>query len=450
MVAEPRATPTSTHPRQDDALLAAFGGLLRLLWAARVEPALLAPSAGLLAWLTLQVDWTPTDAAVTAGAPWLAVLAWGPSRRWVWRHLRRASVRRNVLAAIRTAGTFTTAQPRVLRVRELPGGHTVTIELPRGGTAADVERSSESIASALQARDVRVSRDAANARRVELLLVRRDVLAERVLAWPWAERERTSLWEPFPVGAGDDGQVVLLSLVERNLLLGGEPGGGKSGAVNLVCAASALDPEVELYLLDGKLVELAAWRGCATAYAGVSVAEANGLLRALRAEMEARYAWLLTEAKRKVVEGDGRGLVVVVVDELAHYLTNGTKDERTEFAEQLRDLVSRGRAAGIVVVAATQKPASDVVPTALRDLFSYRGALRCTTPQASDTILGSGWATQGFSAADIDPAARGVGLLLHEGGVPVRLRWCWLDDSTIAAIAGRAAEMRHATARERR
>jgi hypothetical protein len=34
----------------------------------------------------------------------------------------------------------------------------------------------------------------------------------------------------------------------------------------------------------------------------------------------------------------------------------------------------------------------------------------------------------GYSAAAIDPATRGVGLLLQEGGVPVRLRSCWLDD----------------------
>lgn len=201
-------------------------------------------------------------------------------------------------------------------------------------------------------------------------------------------------------------------------------------------------PEVDLYLLDGKLVELAAWRACAKAHAGVSVAEANALLRELREEMEARYAWLLEIGKRKVERGDGPGLAVVVVDELAHYLTTGTKEERAEFAELLRDLVSRGRAAGIVVIAATQKPSSDVVPTTLRDLFGYRWAFRCTTPQASDTILGAGWASTGFSATEVDPSARGVGFLLHEGGTPVRLRACWLDDDTIAEIATRAAGLR--------
>ena len=84
----------------------------------------------------------------------------------------------------------------------------------------------------------------------------------------------------------------------------------------------------------------------------------------------------------------------------------------------LRDVVARGRAAGIVVVAATQKPSVDVVPSSIRDLFGFRLALRCATKDASDTVLGSGWAAQGYSASDINGSTRGVGWLLSEGSVP--------------------------------
>jgi DNA segregation ATPase FtsK/SpoIIIE, S-DNA-T family len=83
-----------------------------------------------------------------------------------------------------------------------------------------------------------------------------------------------------------------------------------------------------------------------------------------------------------------------------------------------------------------------VVPTFLRDLFGFRWALRCSTPEASDTILGRGWASQGYSAAQVDPTARGVGLLLQEGGVPVRLRSCYLDDLDLAELARRAELLR--------
>jgi S-DNA-T family DNA segregation ATPase FtsK/SpoIIIE len=95
-----------------------------------------------------------------------------------------------------------------------------------------------------------------------------------------------------------------------------------------------------------------------------------------------------------------------------------------------------------VVLAATQKPASDVIPTSLRDLFGFRWAFRCSTPQASDTILGSGWASQGYSAASIDAANRGVGYLLHEGGTPVRMRACYLADEDLSVLAARAEALR--------
>ena len=108
----------------------------------------------------------------------------------------------------------------------------------------------------------------------------------------------------------------------------------------------------------------------------------------------------------------------------------------------MRDLVARGRAAGVIVCAATQKPGSDTVPTALRDLFGFRLALRCNTPQASDTILGQGWATAGADASTIPGGQRGVGYLLAEGDRPARVKGFYLDDDQVRAIAERAAGRR--------
>ena len=42
---------------------------------------------------------------------------------------------------------------------------------------------------------------------------------------------------------------------------------------------------------------------------------------------------------------------------------------------------------GIILVAATQRPSADVIPTRLRDIFGYRAAFRCTTDSSSDIIL---------------------------------------------------------------
>jgi S-DNA-T family DNA segregation ATPase FtsK/SpoIIIE len=222
------------------------------------------------------------------------------------------------------------------------------------------------------------------------------------------------------------------------VLLGGEPGAGKSGALALLLAAAALDPTVKLILFDGKLVELACWAGIADRSVGPDLQEAVEVLAEVQQELDRRLLTLLANRRRKITPALGLPLLVVVVDELAFYVAGPDRKLSAEFAGRLRDLVSRGRAAGVIVLAATQKPAAEVIPTSLRDLFGFRWALRCLTPQASDTVLGAGWASLGHTASAVDAADRGVGLLLAEGGMPVRLRACWLDDDQLAALAARA------------
>ena len=78
----------------------------------------------------------------------------------------------------------------------------------------------------------------------------------------------------------------------------------------------------------------------------------------------------------------------------------------------------------------------------LRDLFGFRLALRCNTPQASDTILGQGWASAGADASTIPGGQRGVGYLLAEGERPIRIKGFHLGDDDVAAIAERAAARR--------
>ena len=56
---------------------------------------------------------------------------------------------------------------------------------------------------------------------------------------------------------------------------------------------------------------------------------------------------------------------------------------------------------------------------------------RCTTDSSSDVVLGSGWASEGYTAADIDPLARGVGWLLSETGIPRRIKAAYLTDITV-------------------
>jgi S-DNA-T family DNA segregation ATPase FtsK/SpoIIIE len=112
------------------------------------------------------------------------------------------------------------------------------------------------------------------------------------------------------------------------------------------------------------------------------------------------------------------------------------------FSALLRDLVARGRAIGIIVVAATQRPSSDIIPTSLRDLFAWRGCFRTTNDSSSDIVLGHGWANRGWTANAISPGNQGLCLLIAEGGSPELIKVAWLDDDECAAIAAYAAELR--------
>jgi len=427
----------------DEVVEVIIGAVLRAIWAFRLELVLVGGAGAL--WFLAGQRFGEAGARAVLAALLVLVVAIGPIRRVVGRILRHARVRRQWARAVRSARISSLADrvPIVRRMKDIPAGQRFDVRVPVGSSVPDLERASEVIAAALSIRELRVRRNANDASRAEIVIARRDPLAGGTPApWPQADATKASLWQPVPVGVGEDGQVVSVTLPERNLLLGGEPGAGKSVALSLLVATAALDPECKLWLLDGKLVELATWRRCAEGNAGVSVSEAIDVLRGLQDEMEQRYAHLLGGGKRKVAQGDGLALHVVVCDELAHYLTTSDRKERTAFADVLRDLVSRGRAAGIIVLAATQKPSSDVIPTSIRDLFGFRWAMRCSTPQASDTILGSGWASAGYSAADVDPAHRGIGYLLHEGGIPQRIRSYYLDDSVLAGLAAKAEALR--------
>lgn len=231
---------------------------------------------------------------------------------------------------------------------------------------------------------------------------------------------------------------MVIELAYRNLLIGGEPGAGKSVLLSNIIAHAALSHDCQLWLLDGKQVELGMWLDVAEVFIGKDIQAALEALRRLQTVMDARYDRLAAEGRRKMIRADG-DFILAVVDEIAYYsATAGERRSQEDFTMLLRDLVARGRAAGVIVVAATQRPSADIIPTSLRDIFGYRCAFRCTTEVTSDIILGFGWAKEGYSAASIAPEDRGVGWLLAEGGVPRRFKGAWLDDEQIGQVVARA------------
>jgi S-DNA-T family DNA segregation ATPase FtsK/SpoIIIE len=254
-----------------------------------------------------------------------------------------------------------------------------------------------------------------------------------------------SIYDRIYLGLDARGKPVYVTLMYRNILIGGEPGAGKSVALGNIVAHAALSIDVDLILIDGKIVELLPYAPVAKEFVGNNMPKALRVLKDLQTDLDERYLHLARTGRKKIVPDDGFRAKLVAIDELAYFtVTVGTKDQQEEFRTLVRDVVARGRAAGIIVVAATQRPSADIVPTSLRDLFGYRLAFRCATDSSSDIILGTGWASQGHTAVDIAPESLGVGLLRAEGGFPRRLKTAHLQDHEHKRIVRRAAHLRRA------
>jgi DNA segregation ATPase FtsK/SpoIIIE, S-DNA-T family len=252
-----------------------------------------------------------------------------------------------------------------------------------------------------------------------------------------------SIWNPVHLGTDEFGNRVEVTLAERNMLIGGEPGGGKSVALQLIVAHGALSADCRLILVDGKRVELGLWRDCAERFIGPSIDDAIDTMHWLQDRIDERTDLLLQMKKRKVTPDLGWPVYLVPIDEVAYFsATVGTPVQQKEFNASNRDVVARGRAPGIIAIEATQRPSADIIPTSLRDLFGYRWAFRCSTEASSDTILGHGWANMGYSATEIDPQSRGVSWLRAEDGIPRRVKAAYLTDDEIIELAAWAAQAR--------
>jgi DNA segregation ATPase FtsK/SpoIIIE-like protein len=240
----------------------------------------------------------------------------------------------------------------------------------------------------------------------------------------------------LPVGVDVDGNTVSVRLRESNALVAGLPGGGKSGFLNAVIASAVgCGPSVALYGIDPKRVELAAWRGAFTRIA-TEDDDFLPLLNDLADEMNARYAYLAENGLRKFDTFDaGHPLVVLVIDEMAEVVSSADAKRDKAHAAAIRLLVQKGRAAGICVIGATQRPSSDVLPTSLRDLFVQRVAFATSTVEMSRMILGDGVRGDEPGPESIGANERGAGFVTSDGDRGLtRFKAYWVTDEAVRSV----------------
>lgn len=412
---------------------------ISMLWGYREEVAAAVALGALIGVLDRHLG--PNAAIAGLLVVCLAVLAWPAmrgilKRRWLLGHWRRRLARSlNFLPAGKHF-----ACPSVRSVSRGRSGWTMELSLRAGTSLRELEAALPYLESYFRAERVTLRPLASDRSRVTLQLRTQNPF-DAQLAPPVLVRE-ASAWHPIALGIDEDGATVTLELFEHNLLLGGEPGAGKSSALQILASSILGDASTELYLFDPKYVEFAPYGDyeCRLIHA---MPEALETLSRLLARAYERYQELQARGLRKWLPELGP-LVVLIIDELPVYLGADPKAAK-EFAQLLRELISIGRAAGVVTIAAAQKPSADSIPSGIRDLIDYRLAFRCATREASDVILGPGKATQGFSAGEIGAGEHGVGWFLGPGSEPRLMKAFYLDDDQLRDRLQRAQSLRLAS-----
>lgn len=207
------------------------------------------------------------------------------------------------------------------------------------------------------------------------------------------------LTEPhsFLIGESLGGVIAQQIRSLPHLLIAGTSGNGKSVFFNqTLISLMQTSPHIQLYLLDLKLgVEVKAYSELPNVRIAKDADEAVKLLRAVVTEMTARFQYL-EKSGRKLIDPvrDKKDLIVVGVDEASvlYKKKNGDRgaNEATNLARELTDEITKlGRAAGIHLIAATQKVTTKTIETDVQENIGGRICFRVGTLQGSNTVLGN-------------------------------------------------------------
>jgi hypothetical protein len=199
-----------------------------------------------------------------------------------------------------------------------------------------------------------------------------------------------------PLGVGRNGPRWASLLDLLNVLVGGQPGSGKSMLLSTWLAAltTAYGPAgLRLTLIDPKRVELAGWRGLPHLAGGIATTsdEAGQAFDLLLDEVDRRARAFATVNARGLVGYNRRAteplpLHLVVIDELTD-LAIQAGGPKSDLWRKLLRAASTGRALGILFVMATQSPRSEIVNGNLKAVLNTRIAFRVPTSTDSQVIL---------------------------------------------------------------
>jgi S-DNA-T family DNA segregation ATPase FtsK/SpoIIIE len=200
---------------------------------------------------------------------------------------------------------------------------------------------------------------------------------------------------PIAIGMDVSGKPVVGDLTRMpHLLVAGATGSGKSVCINSLITSllvTRTPDEVQLILIDPKQVEMSQYRGLPHLRLPV-VNDMERVVAALRwtvLEMERRYTRFSEVSARNIVSFNDRfpdehlGYLVVVIDELADLMMTAPEDVERLICR----LAQLGRAAGVHLVVATQRPSVDVLTGLIKANLPTRIAFAVSSMVDSRVIL---------------------------------------------------------------
>ncbi|MCQ2664146.1 DNA translocase FtsK [Helicobacter pylori] len=182
-----------------------------------------------------------------------------------------------------------------------------------------------------------------------------------------------------------------------HLLIAGTTGSGKSVGVNaMILSLLYKNPpdQLKLVMIDPKMVEFSIYADIPHLLTPIITdpKKAIGALQSVAKEMERRYS-LMSEYKVKTIDSyneqaENNGVeafpyLIVVIDELADLMMTGGKEAEVPIAR----IAQMGRASGLHLIVATQRPSVDVVTGLIKTNLPSRVSFRVGTKIDSKVIL---------------------------------------------------------------
>ena len=243
----------------------------------------------------------------------------------------------------------------------------------------------------------------------------------------------------FAVGKDIGGNNIVGNIAKLpHLLIAGTTGSGKSVCTNSLIISllyKATPEEVRLIMVDPKMVELGIYNGIPHLLIPVVTdpKKAAGALQWAVTEMMKRYRAFSEVGVRDLASYNALAVrnedltkmpqVVVVIDELADLMLVAAK----EVEESICRVAQMGRAAGMHLIIATQRPSADVITGLMKANIPSRIAFAVASSLESRIILDTTGAEKLVGRGDMLYFPLGT-------GKPQRVQGCLISDEEVASV----------------